>query len=62
MREKIRDQIEASCGTGMDEMAKLAAHTNSTKWQHQMAAKAVNHDLKHALRDLLHKEGSCKTS
>jgi hypothetical protein len=62
MREKIRDHIEASCGTMMDELAKMAAETNMTKWKHKMATKHLHHDFKHGLRDLMNKEGSCKQS
>jgi hypothetical protein len=61
MREKIRDHIELSCGTMMDEIAKMAAHTNTTKWKHKMAAKALHHELKHELREMLHKDGAQTT-
>jgi hypothetical protein len=60
MREKTRDHVEASCGTMMDEIAKMAAHSNTAKWKHKMYAKALHHEFKHGLRDLMSKEESCK--
>jgi len=62
MREKIRDHIEASCGTMMDEVAKMTAETSTTRWKHKMAKKHLYHDFKHGLRELMCTEGSCKQS
>jgi hypothetical protein len=50
MIEKLKAEIETSCGSMMNELAKVVAHANKTKWQHKIAAKEACHDYQHQLK------------
>jgi len=39
MKEKIKKEIEASCGEQMSKVAKLVAETNKAKWAAKISAK-----------------------
>jgi hypothetical protein len=39
VKEKIKKEIEASCGEKLNKLAKLVAETNKAKWSAKIAAK-----------------------
>jgi hypothetical protein len=56
LKEKIKKEIEASCGEQMNKVAKLVSETNKAKWSHKMAAKQGCHEYRHNLMALFSSE------
>lgn len=56
LKEKIKKEIEASCGEQMNKVAKLVSETNKAKWSHKMAAKQGCHEYRHNLMSLFSSE------
>lgn len=49
VKEKIKKEIEASCGDKLNNLAKLIAETNKAKWSAKIAAKQGCHEYKEKL-------------
>lgn len=47
VKDKIKAQIQSTCGEKLDELAKLVAEANGAKWAHKIAAKHHCNDYKH---------------
>ena len=41
LKEKIKKQIESSCGAQLDELAKLVSETNHVRWKHKIGKKKL---------------------
>lgn len=58
VREKIKKEIEATCGDKLDELAKIVANTNNARWTHKIQGKVKCEEYKNSIRDLF---TSCST-
>lgn len=52
LKEKIKEQILASGGGHLDQLAKLVAESNRQRWQHKMASKTLCEEYKEKLCSL----------
>ena len=52
LKEKIKAEIEKSCGAGMDKLANLIATTNKAKWTHEIQGKVKCEEYKQNLKAL----------
>lgn len=56
VKEKIKKEIEASCGEKLNKLAKLVAETNKTKWSAKIAGKQQCQEYKQNLLKLFTEE------
>jgi hypothetical protein len=47
VKEKIKAQIQLTCGDKLDELAKMVAEANGIKWANKIASKQHCNDFKH---------------
>ena len=52
LKEKIKKEIQASCGEKLDQLAKLVAQANGQKWAHKMKGKALCEEYKNNLKKM----------
>ncbi len=60
LKEKIKQQIMTAQGAHIEQLAKLIAESNQSKWKHKMAAKKSCCDLKEKMHDFFCDSGDCK--
>jgi len=53
LKEKIKAEIQKSCGDKMDEIAKLVAEANHAKWGHMIKGKVKCEEYKQSVKQLL---------
>ncbi len=55
LKEKVKKQIEATGGSHLDQLAKLIAESNNTRWKHKLAAQKLCHDYKEKIAEFFNK-------
>ncbi|MBX2860194.1 MAG: hypothetical protein KTR14_03100 [Vampirovibrio sp.] len=60
MKEKIKAQIQSTCGEKLDNLAKIVAEANGAKWQHKIAAKHHCHTYQDNVRQFFTSHASCQ--
>jgi len=53
LKEKIKAEIQKSCGDKMDEIAKLVTETNNAKWGHMIEGRVKDEEYKQAIKQLM---------
>lgn len=56
LKDKIKEQIEASSGKHLDQLAKLVTSSNKVRWENKMASKRVSSEFREKLCDYFHKK------
>lgn len=56
LKEKIKEQIEASGGKHLDKLAKVVSETNKVRWQNKMAKEKIVRGFKEKLGEIFNKE------
>lgn len=46
LKDKMKEQIESTCGAQLDELAKLVSTSNHERWKHKMAKQKGCEDYK----------------
>lgn len=55
LREKIKEQIEATSGKHMDKLAKIVSDANHARWQSKTAGFRNNEEFHDKLKNFFHK-------
>ena len=58
VKDKIKAEIESSCGEKLDKLAKIVASANSGRWAHQIQGKVKCEEFKSSIKELF---VSCET-
>ncbi len=53
LKEKMKAEIQKSCGDNMDKIAKLVTETNCAKWSHMVTGKVKCDEYKQQLKDIM---------
>lgn len=56
LKEKIKKEIQGSCGERLDKLAKLVAETNNAKWAHEIMGKVKCEEYKGSLHAMFTEE------
>lgn len=61
LKEKIKKQIETSCGPHLDQLAQIVAEANGARWSQKLAADKACKDFKSKICDFFSgcKQGEC---
>ena len=54
LKEKIRKEIEESCGEKLNDLARLVATANGQKWSHMIAGKAKCDQYKRSVKEFFY--------
>lgn len=60
LKEKIKSEIASSCGEQLDQIAKIVAESNGSRWQHKMSLMKTQNDYKEKLKNIFCCGSSCK--
>ena len=52
VKDKIKSEIESSCGEKLDKLAKIVASANSGRWAHQIQGKVKCEEFKSSIKEL----------
>jgi len=58
LKEKIKEQILATNGKKLDELAKIVASSNEARWKYKKSSLGLCHDYKQKIQDFFHKESN----
>ena len=56
VKDKIKKEIEATCGEKLDKLAQIVASANNQRWTHQIQGKVLCEEYKNNIKELF---GSC---
>ncbi len=58
VKDRIRKEIDASCGEKLDELAKIVTEANQCRWQHKIGGKVKENAYKTRIREFF-ESASC---
>ena len=58
MKDKLKKEIEATCGEKLDKLAQIVASTNNARWGHKIQGKVMCDEYKNSIKELF---TSCQT-
>lgn len=62
LKEKIKQQIATTCGDQLDQIAKVVAESNQSRWNHKTSLIKIQHEYKDKLQDIFCcSSGTCKS-
>lgn len=56
LREKIKKQVEASSGKNLDQLAKLVAEANQSRWKSKLALNKAANNFRDKVSDFFNRE------
>ena len=58
VKDKIKKEIESTCGEKLDKLAQIVASTNNERWAYKIQGKAKCEEFKNSIKELFM---SCET-
>lgn len=52
LKEKIKAQIESTCGNEMEQLAKVVTETNKERWNQKFAKRRLQHQYHERLKEI----------